>query len=158
MVTKRIELMIAVHPGMVTPQVVAKMASSLIASVAVVRLNIVNGWWMEEFDLFSNGTWIGDSERYPRMGEYIRVIKGLWTDPDFNFDGAFYRAHVQAAMPGADGKVIMPDPGDIVAKAKPIAPSSDLCRKPFSRRQGTDRAIWRCLVRRIQAGVSQLRR
>src|SRR5260370_24651921 len=29
MVTKRIELMVAVHPGMVTPQVVAKMASSL---------------------------------------------------------------------------------------------------------------------------------
>jgi FMNH2-dependent dimethyl sulfone monooxygenase len=50
------------------------------------------------------------------MGEYIRVIKGLWTDPDFNFDGAFYRAHVQAAMKGADGKVIMPDPGDVVAK------------------------------------------
>jgi FMNH2-dependent dimethyl sulfone monooxygenase len=50
------------------------------------------------------------------MGEYIRVIKGLWTDPDFNFDGAFYRAHVQAAMKGADGKVVMPDPGDVVAK------------------------------------------
>ena len=29
MVTKRIELMVAVHPGMVTPHVVAKMASSL---------------------------------------------------------------------------------------------------------------------------------
>ena len=29
MVTKHIELMVAVHPGMVTPQVVAKMASSL---------------------------------------------------------------------------------------------------------------------------------
>ena len=28
MVTKRIELMVAVHPGMVTPQVVAKMAST----------------------------------------------------------------------------------------------------------------------------------
>jgi FMNH2-dependent dimethyl sulfone monooxygenase len=109
--------MVAVHPGMVTPQVVAKMASSLDRiSGGRAALNIVNGWWMEEFDLFSNGTWIGDSERYPRMGEYIRVIKGLWTDPDFNFDGAFYRAHVQAAMKGADGKVVMPDPGDVVAK------------------------------------------
>src|SRR6185312_7555701 len=103
--------------AMVTPQVVAKMASSLDRiSGGRAALNIVNGWWMEEFDLFSNGTWIGDSERYPRMGEYIRVIKGLWTDPDFNFDGAFYRAHVQAAMRGAEGKVVMPDPGDVVAK------------------------------------------
>jgi dimethylsulfone monooxygenase len=118
MVTKRIELMIAVHPGMVTPQVVAKMASSLDRiSGGRCALNIVNGWWMEEFDLFSNGTWIGDAERYPRMGEYIQVIKGLWTDSDFAFDGAYYRAHVRAALTGADGKVVMPDPGDIVAKA-----------------------------------------
>ena len=77
MVTKRIELMVAVHPGMVTPHVIAKMASSLDRiSQGRCALNIVNGWWMEEFDLFSNGTWIGDAERYPRMGEYIQVIKG----------------------------------------------------------------------------------
>jgi FMNH2-dependent dimethyl sulfone monooxygenase len=118
MVTRRIELMVAVHPGMVTPQVVAKMAASLDRiSGGRCALNIVNGWWMEEFDLFSNGTWIGDAERYPRMGEYMHVLKGLWTDPDFKFDGAFYRAHVQAALTGAEGKVVMPDPGDIVAKA-----------------------------------------
>ena len=113
---------------------------------------------MEEFDLFSNGTWIGDHERYPRMGEYIRVIKGLWTDPDFNFDGTFYRAHVQAAMKGADGKVGMPDLRRRGRKAKPIASSPDLCCQSRSRRQGADRAIWRCLVRRIQTGVPQLRR
>ena len=118
MVTKRIELMVAVHPGMVTPQVVAKMASSLDRiSGGRCALNIVNGWWMEEFDLFSNGTWIDDAERYPRMGEYIQVIKSLWTDSDFNFDGTYYRAHVRAALTGADGKVVIPDQGDIVAKA-----------------------------------------
>jgi dimethylsulfone monooxygenase len=133
MVTKRIELMIAVHPGMVTPQVVAKMASSLDRiSGGRCALNIVNGWWMEEFDLFSNGTWIGDAERYPRMGEYIQVIKGLWTDPDFNFDGAHYRAHVRAALRGADGKVVMPDAGDIVAKPSrlPYPPIYAASRSP----------------------------
>ena len=122
MVTKRIELMVAVHPGMVTPQVVAKMGSSLDRiSGGRAALNIVNGWWMEEFDLFSNGTWIGDAERYPRMGEYIQVIKGLWTDSDFNFDGAYYRAHVRAAMTGADGKVVMPTAGEIVARPSPVS-------------------------------------
>ena len=87
---------------------------------------------MEEFDLFSNGTWIGDAERYPRMGEYIQVIKGLWTDPDFNFDGTYYRAHVRAALTGADGKVVMPDPGDIVAKAShlPYPPIYAASRSP----------------------------
>jgi FMNH2-dependent dimethyl sulfone monooxygenase len=133
MVTKRIELMVAVHPGMVTPHVVAKMASSLDRiSQGRCALNIVNGWWMEEFDLFSNGTWIGDAERYPRMGEYIQVIKGLWTDPDFDFDGTYYRAHVRAALAGADGKVVVPDPGDIVAKAShlPYPPIYAASRSP----------------------------
>ena len=111
----------------------AKMASSLDRiSHGRCALNIVNGWWMEEFELFSNGTWIGDAERYPRMGEYIQVIKGLWTDPDFNFDGSYYRAHVQAALTGAAGKVVMPDPGDIVAKAShlPYPPIYAASRSP----------------------------
>jgi alkanesulfonate monooxygenase SsuD/methylene tetrahydromethanopterin reductase-like flavin-dependent oxidoreductase (luciferase family) len=116
-VTRRLELMVAVHPGMVTPQVVAKMGSSLDRiSGGRFAINIVNGWWKEEFDLFSNGTWIGDAERYPRMGEFIAVLKGLWTDSDFNFEGAFYRAHVRAALTGADGKVAIPDAGDVIAK------------------------------------------
>jgi alkanesulfonate monooxygenase SsuD/methylene tetrahydromethanopterin reductase-like flavin-dependent oxidoreductase (luciferase family) len=87
---------------------------------------------MEEFDLFSNGTWIGDAERYPRMGEYIRVIKGLWTDPDFKFNGTYYRAHVRAALTGADGKVVMPEPGEIVAKAShlPYPPIYAASRSP----------------------------
>ena len=74
--------MVAVHPGMITPQVVAKMGASLDRiSGGRFSIKIVNGWWQEEFDLFSNGTWIGDAERYPRMGEFIQVLKGLWTDP-----------------------------------------------------------------------------
>jgi FMNH2-dependent dimethyl sulfone monooxygenase len=122
--TTRIELMVAVHPGMVTPQVVAKMGASLDRiSGGRFAVNIVNGWWKEEFDLFSNGTWIADAERYPRMGEFIQVMKGLWTDSDLNFDGAFYRAHVRAALTGADGKVAIPDAGDIIAKpARPRCP------------------------------------
>jgi FMNH2-dependent dimethyl sulfone monooxygenase len=122
--TRRIELMVAVHPGMVTPQVVAKMGASLDRiSGGRFAVNIVNGWWKEEFDLFSNGTWIADAERYPRMGEFIQVMKGLWTDSDLNFDGAFYRAHVRAALTGADGKVVIPDAGDIIAKpAHPHCP------------------------------------
>ena len=133
MVTKRIELMVAVHPGMVTPQVVAKMGASLDRiSGGRCALNIVNGWWMEEFDLFSNGTWIGDADRYPRMSEYVQVIKGLWTDSDFNFDGAYYRAHVRAALTGADGKVVTPSAGEIVARPsrRPHPPIYAASRSP----------------------------
>ena len=132
MVTSRIELMVAVHPGMITPQVVAKMGSSLDRiSGGRFSINIVNGWWQEEFDLFSNGTWIGDAERYPRMGEFIQVLKGLWTNSDFNFKGKFYRAHVRAALTGADGKVVIPDAGEIVAKPRrPLPPIYAASRAP----------------------------
>ena len=157
MVTKRIELMVAVHPGMITPQVVAKMGSSLDRiSGGRFSINIVNGWWQEEFDLFSNGTWIGDAERYPRMGEFIQVLKGLWTDSDFNFDGKYYHAHVRAALTGAEGKVVIPDAGEIIAKASaPLA--ADLCRKPRAGRQRPRGRALRFLVRRVQARLSQFR-
>jgi len=43
-----------------------------------------------------HGTWIGDAgQRYPRMASSSEVIKGLWTNSDFKFDGTFYRAHVR---------------------------------------------------------------
>src|SRR5262249_19536556 len=131
MVTERIELMVAVHPGMVTPQVVAKMAASLDRiSGGRCALNIVNGWWVEEFDLFSKGTWIGAAERYRRMAEFVQVIRGLWPDADFDFDGAFYRAHVRAALTGAEGKVVMRNAGEIVARPSRVPPIYAASRSP----------------------------
>jgi FMNH2-dependent dimethyl sulfone monooxygenase len=56
------------------------------------------------------------------MGEFIQVLKGLWTDSDFNFEGKYYRAHVRAALTGAEGKVVIPDAGEIVAKARRRSP------------------------------------
>jgi FMNH2-dependent dimethyl sulfone monooxygenase len=93
MKTTEIELMVAVHPGIVAPQVVAKMGATLDRiSGGRLAINVVNGWWQEEFDLFANGGWLGDTDRrYRRMDEYIRVVKGLWTEETFSLDGEFYR-------------------------------------------------------------------
>jgi FMNH2-dependent dimethyl sulfone monooxygenase len=91
--TKNIELMVAVHPGIVAPQLAAKMGASLDRiSGGRLALNIVNGWFEQEFDLFSNGGWLGtEDRRYRRMDEFIRVVKGLWTQDSFGFDGEFYK-------------------------------------------------------------------
>ncbi len=91
--TADIELMVAVHPGIVAPQVVAKMGATLDRiSGGRFAVNVVNGWWPQEFDLFGNGAWLGDMERrYRRMDEFIRVMKGLWTEESFSFAGEFYR-------------------------------------------------------------------
>lgn len=90
--TSRIEIMPAVHPGMITPQVVAKMGATLDRlSGGRFAVNVVNGWWKEEFDLFGNGAWLDDPEdRYRRMDEFIQVMRGLWAEDTFSFDGDFY--------------------------------------------------------------------
>jgi FMNH2-dependent dimethyl sulfone monooxygenase len=91
-VTSRIELMVAVHPGIVTPQVVAKFAASLDRiSGGRAAINIVNGWWKEEFENFGHAGWPkDDAARYRRMGEFVRVMRGLWSEDTFDFHGEFY--------------------------------------------------------------------
>jgi FMNH2-dependent dimethyl sulfone monooxygenase len=116
--TSAIDVMVAVHPGMTTPQVVAKMAASLDRiSAGRCAINIVNGHWVEEFQLFSNGGWIADPEtRYRRMEEYILVMKGLWSDPHFRFSGEFYQADVDASLENKKQKVTVPEEGRIQVK------------------------------------------
>lgn len=116
--TSAIEVMVAVHPGMVSPQVVAKMGATLDRiSSGRCAINIVNGHWVEEFQLFSNGAWIADPEtRYRRMEEYILVMKGLWSDPHFRFAGEFYQADVPASLENRKQKVTVPEAGHIQVK------------------------------------------
>src|SRR5262249_23563923 len=61
--TERMELMVAVHPGIVTPQAVAKLAVSLDRiSGGRAAINIVNGWWKEEFETFGQNWWPPDDD------------------------------------------------------------------------------------------------
>lgn len=88
--THKIELMAAVHPGIADPRVAAKMAAS-IDRVCGGRfcINIVNGLRQKEFDAY--GSWLDQNgPRYRRMDEFIHVMKGLWTQDEFNFRGEFY--------------------------------------------------------------------
>src|SRR5690606_10295218 len=92
--TRSIELLVAAHPGIIPPQVCAKLVASLDRiSGGRAALNIVNGWWAEEFSLFSNGSALdGDGERYLRMKEYIEVMQGLLSGDAFNYNGRFYHS------------------------------------------------------------------
>lgn len=91
--TKTMQLMVAIHPGIILPQLAAKMGATLDRiSGGRLAVNIVNGWYEEEFDIFSNGGWIDQTAaRYRRMGEFIAVMKGLWTEDTVTIEGEFYR-------------------------------------------------------------------
>lgn len=91
MVTSRLRLIAAVHPGLWHPGVVAKMiASADYISGGRVNINVVSGWFKGEFTGYGE-PWLDHDERYRRSGEFIQVLKGLWTEPAFTFHGDFYR-------------------------------------------------------------------
>jgi FMNH2-dependent dimethyl sulfone monooxygenase len=117
--TETIELMVAVHPGMLTPQVIAKMAASLDRiSGGRCAINIVNGHWVEEFNLFGNGSWLSETDaRYRRMDEFIRVLRMLWSEQDVVFKGEFFDVDIPKSIENKAQKVVVPEAGQIQVKA-----------------------------------------
>jgi FMNH2-dependent dimethyl sulfone monooxygenase len=91
--TKRIQIMTAVHPGLILPQMVAKMGASLDRlSGGRFAVNVIPGRRSHEFDLFGNGSWLDDTrERYQRMEEFVDVIDGMWTKKSYSLSGEFFQ-------------------------------------------------------------------
>lgn len=94
--TTRIRIMTAVHPGIVNPQLAAKLAASIDRlSGGRSLVNVVPGRRAHEFALYGNDAWLGGEDavdRYRRVDEFIRVMKAMWTQENFSFDGKFYAA------------------------------------------------------------------
>ena len=88
---ERIRALVAVHPGLWDPVMVAKLAVSLDRVCrGRMALNIVNGWFDEEFRMFG-GTVLQGEERYQRTVEFIEILRGLWTHETFSYAGRYYR-------------------------------------------------------------------
>ena len=88
--TERLKVIAAVHPGMWHPGVLAKFiitADQLSGGRAAV--NIVSGWLKDEFANFGLD-WLEHDERYVRTEEFIRVLRGLWTERDYSQAGKYY--------------------------------------------------------------------
>ena len=91
--TKRITIMTAAHPGIIQPQMVAKMGASVDRlSGGRFAVNVIPGNRPHEFELYGNGSWLTDQrQRYQRMEEFVAALDGLWTSESFSLDGAFFR-------------------------------------------------------------------
>lgn len=88
--TRSMDIMAAVHPGIIDPKVVAKLAASIDRiSGGRFCVNVVNGSRPQEFEVFGKLLASGEA-RYRRMQEFIQVLKGMWTQDDFKFEGEFY--------------------------------------------------------------------
>lgn len=86
-----IRALVAVHPGLWDPVMVGKLAVSLDRICrGRMALNIVNGWFDEEFRMFG-GTVLQGEERYRRTIEFIDILRGLWTHETFSYAGRHYK-------------------------------------------------------------------
>ncbi len=90
-VTEKLELMNAIRPGFRLPAITAKMAAN-IDHIAGGRfsLNIVSAWWEQEMKEYG-GAWVAHDERYKRTREFIEVMRGMWTEDEFNYTGNYYK-------------------------------------------------------------------
>lgn len=106
---ERMRSLVAVHPGLWDPVMVAKLAVSLDRICGGrMALNIVNGWFDEEFRMFGGEVLQGEA-RYRRAEEFIAIMRGLWTNESFSFKGEHYTLE--------DGKLLLkpasPEPPEI---------------------------------------------
>lgn len=90
-VTRKINLIAAVLPGLWHPGTVAKMLSTIDQiSHGRAAINVVSGWFKGEFHGYGE-PWLDHDERYRRSEEFIQVMKELWSKEETNFRGDFYR-------------------------------------------------------------------
>jgi dimethylsulfone monooxygenase len=87
----RIRALVAVHPGLWDPVMIGKLAVSLDRICrGRMAINIVNGWFDEEFRMFG-GTVLQGEDRYRRTTEFIDILRGLWANETFSYAGQFYK-------------------------------------------------------------------
>lgn len=89
--TTQIRSMVAVHPGLWHPELIAKMAASLDRMTrGRMAINLVTEWNIEEHTMFG-GDVLPDSDiRYVRAEEFVDVLRGMWTQTPFSYSGEFY--------------------------------------------------------------------
>jgi FMNH2-dependent dimethyl sulfone monooxygenase len=90
-VTKRLELMVAVRPTFHLPALLAKQAANIDhISNGRVSLNVVSSWWAEEAKQYGVHFDQHD-DRYARSAEWLEVVKGVWSQEQFSYEGKYYR-------------------------------------------------------------------
>jgi dimethylsulfone monooxygenase len=92
-ITSRIHLITAVHSGLVQPQLVAKMGANIDQiSGGRFHINLVSGSEDHQFQhVMYGGTWLEHDERYVLSEEYIRQIKGMWSQQPYSDEGRYYQ-------------------------------------------------------------------
>ncbi|MDO6966324.1 dimethylsulfone monooxygenase SfnG [Rhizobium alvei] len=89
--TEKLRVIAAVLPGPWNPALLAKQIATIShITNGRIDVNIVSGWFRGEFAAIGE-PWLDHDERYRRSEEFIRAIRGIWTEDSYNLRGDFYR-------------------------------------------------------------------
>ncbi|MER9505741.1 dimethylsulfone monooxygenase SfnG [Mesorhizobium sp. M0579] len=89
--TTTLKVIAAVLPGPWNPALAAKQIATINHLInGRVAVNVVSGWFRGEFAAIGE-MWLDHDERYRRSEEFIRALRGIWTEDNFTLKGDFYR-------------------------------------------------------------------
>ena len=89
--TEKLKVIAAILPGPWKPALAAKQLATIDhLTHGRIAINVVSGWFRGEFDAIGE-PWPEHDERYVRSEEFIRSLKGAWTQDNFSFDGKYYQ-------------------------------------------------------------------
>ncbi|WP_201842745.1 dimethylsulfone monooxygenase SfnG [Microvirga zambiensis] len=104
--TTSLKVIAALLPGPWTPVLAAKQIATINnLTSGRIAVNVVSGWFRGEFQAIGE-PWLDHDERYRRSEEFIRSLRGIWTEDSFTFAGDFYRFRDYSMKP----KPIDPQP------------------------------------------------
>ncbi len=96
-VTESFKFLIAIRPGLISPTLAAQMAASFQRySGGRLLLNVVVGGEPHEQRAYADFS--DKAERYERAGEFLQIVRALWTEKKVNFKGRFYQVE-NATLP-----------------------------------------------------------
>ena len=89
--TERIEIIAAIKPLLFHPAVLAKMALGIDAiSGGRFAINLISAWFKPEMER-TNIPFPPHDERYRYSGEWLQVVKSLWSGERVNFQGEYFK-------------------------------------------------------------------
>lgn len=125
--TTRLELFPSVTLPAHHPAVIARMVATIDdISNGRCGLNIVTGWNKAEYQQM--GLWRGDTyykQRYEYAREYLKVLKGLWENGRFSFDGPNFHLEDCECYPQPKHKIRIVSAGQSPAGADFVAEHAD---------------------------------
>ena len=88
--TTRLKFLVAFRPGFVLPAVAAQTAQSLQRITGGrLLLNVVTGG--SSVEQRGYGDFLDHDQRYARTGEFLDIVRRLWSGERFSYEGDYYR-------------------------------------------------------------------